>query len=162
GNTQIWSLPVFPGAGAAKRKPMPSVQTNSWGAQISPDGVWLAYVSNESGTPQVYLQPFQGPGGKIQISTDAGNFPRWARNGRELFYRNGDKMMAVEIETKPVLRAGRPTVLFEGRYESSPVYVQPGTGYDVSPDGKRFLMIKPGSEQPASTQLQVVQDWFEE
>jgi hypothetical protein len=81
---------------------------------------------------------------------------------RELFYRNGDRMMAVEIDTKPAFRAGRPTALFEGRYEISPPYLQPGTGYDVSPDGKRFLMIKPGGEQPGSTQLQVVQDWFEE
>src|SRR5262245_50213828 len=107
GNTEIWWLSGGPNAGAEKPKPL--VQTNSWGPQISPDGEWLAYASNESGTQQVYVQPFPGPGGKIQISTDAGNWPRWARNGRELFYRNGDKMMAVEIDTKPAFRAGRPT-----------------------------------------------------
>src|SRR5262249_42060876 len=128
----------------------------------SPDGLWIAYTSDDSGAYQVYVQPFRGPGGKTQISTDGGQFPRWARNGRELFYRNGDKMMAVDIETKPALRAGKPTVLFEGRYEASSSYRQPGTGYDVSPDGKRFLMIRASGEQPATTQVQVVQEWFEE
>jgi dipeptidyl aminopeptidase/acylaminoacyl peptidase len=122
--------------------------------QISPDGRWMAYTSNES-PPQIYVQSFPLPGAKYQISTDGGDSPRWARSGVELFYRNGDKMMAVEIGTKPRFRAGRSTMLFEGHYETSPV------GFHVSPDGKRFLMIQPSGE-PGTTQLQVVQDWFEE
>ena len=69
---------------------------------------------------------------------------------------------AVDIETKPAFRAGRPSVLFEGRYETSAPGFQPGPGYDVSLDGKRFLMIKPSGEPAATGQLQVVQDWFEE
>ena len=111
---------------------------------------------------QVYVQPFPGPGGKWQISTEGGNAPRWARSGREMFYRNGDKMMAVDIETKPVFRAGVPRVLFEGRYEASPGGLQPGAGYDVSADGKHFLMIKSDAAQTTPGQVQVVHNWFEE
>jgi eukaryotic-like serine/threonine-protein kinase len=130
--------------------------------QVSPDGQWIAYLSSESGIPQICVRPFPGPGGQTQISIDGGDSPRWARNGRELFYRNGDKMIAVDIETKPVFRAGQPKVLFEGRYEASPFGRQPGVGYDVSPDGKRFLMVRGAGERNAPAQLNVVQDWFEE
>jgi Tol biopolymer transport system component len=157
--TSILLVPT-PGGGALEQKPRLLVD-DARQPQISPDGRWMAYSSN--GLPrEIYVQSLPVPGAKIQISTDGGDSPRWARSGRELFYRNGDKMMAVEIETKPAFRAGRPTVLFEGRYDTSPIGLQPGISYDVSPDGKRFLMIKPAGEQPAATQLQVVQDWFEE
>lgn len=130
--------------------------------QLSPDGRWLAYVSGAGGGAQVYVQPFPSLVGKWQISADGGNAPRWARSGRELFYRNGDKMMAVDIETREGFRAGTPKVLFEGAYRSTPAPFQPGFGYDVSPDGRRFLMIKPTSETNAPEQLQVVENWFEE
>jgi len=86
--------------------------------------------------------------------------PTWNRNGRELFYRTGNKMMAVDITTQPSFSGGKPRVLFEGRYN-----LAPGTGsnYDVSPDGQRFLMIKPSEqEQAAPTQINVVLNWFEE
>ena len=71
-------------------------------------------------------------------------------------------MMAVEIEAKPVFSAGRPKILLEGCYEFPPALRQPGVGYDISPDGKRFLMIKGSGEQGAAVQWHVVQDWFEE
>lgn len=87
---------------------------------------------------------------------------RWARSGRELFYRNGDKMMAVEVQTEPVFRAGTPRVLFEAAYGHPPPTFQPGIGYDVAPDRKHFLMVKPVEEEPSSPQLQVVENWFEE
>jgi len=94
----------------------------------------------------------------MQISTEGGTEPMWARNGRELFYRNGDKMMVMAVETQPVFAASKPKLLFEGHYEM-------GTfppGYDVSPDGQRFLMIKPSEQEQASTQINVVQNWFDE
>jgi serine/threonine protein kinase/Tol biopolymer transport system component len=128
--------------------------------RFSPDGRWLAYVSDESGRFEIYVQPYPGPGGKWQISTEGGREPAWNGNGRELFYRSGDKMMAVDITTQPGFSAGKPRVLFEGRYEPAP-----GTtpNYDVSPDGQRFLMIKAGeSAQGAPTQINVVLNWFEE
>ncbi len=125
---------------------------------FSPDGRWLAYVSDESGRDEVYMQPFPGPGGKRQISTEGGREPVWARNGRELFYRQGDELMAVEITLEP-FTAGKPTMLFEGRYDRS--YVA-GANYDVTPDGQRFVFIKSSAEELAVTQLNVVLNWFEE
>jgi len=106
------------------------------------------------------MQPYPGPGGKWQISTDGGTEPMWNPNGRELFYRNGDKMMAVDIATQPGFTAGTPRMLFEKQYELAPV---PVANYDVSRDGQRFLMVKPSEqEQAAPTQINVVLNWFEE
>ena len=86
--------------------------------------------------------------------------PVWNPNGRELFYRSGDKMMAVDIATQPGFVAGKPRLLFEGRYEPAPV---PIANYDVSPDGQRFLMINPSEQvQAAPTQINVVLNWSEE
>jgi serine/threonine-protein kinase len=164
GRTEILLLPNPEMAGGAEQKPRPFIAAGRgvWGPQISPDGRWIAYTSFESGTSQVYVQSFPGPGEKWPISSDRGEWPRWARNGRELFYRNGDKMMVVEIAATPDFRAGKPKVLFEGHYEASPDSALPTKGYDVSPDGKRFLMIKGSGEQAAPVQVHVVQDWFEE
>ena len=123
--------------------------------RFSPDGRWLAYVSDESGRKEVYVKPYPAPGGKWQISTDGGNEPVWNRNGRELFYRDRNKMMAVETTTQPSFSAGKPRMLFEGQYV-------PGSGpefpnYDASPDGQHFLMIK-----ESRARLNVVLNWFEE
>jgi len=126
---------------------------------ISPDGRWMAYTSNESGRYEVYVQPYPGPGGKWQISTDGGMDVRWSTIGRELTYRSGDKMMAVDIATLPAFSAGKPRMLFEGAYvPSSPTI----SSYDVSADGQRFLMLKPVERAQAATQIVVVQNWFEE
>jgi Tol biopolymer transport system component/predicted Ser/Thr protein kinase len=128
--------------------------------RFSPDGRWLAYISNESGHFEIYVQPYPGPGGKWQISTEGGTEPVWNPNGRELFYRSGDKMMAVEITTQPGFSAGKPRMLFEGQYEPSPATTP---NYDVSRDGQRFLMLKPTeSAEVAPTQINVVLNWFEE
>jgi len=128
--------------------------------QFSPDGRWMAYVSNESGHFEIYVQPYPGPGGKYQISTDGGNEPVWNRNGRELFYRNEDKMMSVEITPDPSFSAGNPKVLFQGNYVSS---AGAFPDFDVSRDGQRFLMLKPVEQaQAAPTQIDVVLNWTEE
>jgi Tol biopolymer transport system component len=137
------------------RKPRPFLQTptNESNPKFSPDGRWVAYVSDESGRKEIYVRPFPGPGGRWQISTAGGDEPMWARNGRELFYRNGDKMMATAVETNPVFAASKPKLLFEAHYE---------TGYDVSPDGQRFLMIKASEQESAATQVNVVLNWSDE
>jgi serine/threonine-protein kinase len=145
-----------------EHKPQPFLQTpaNESGGMFSPDGRWLAYQSDESARWEVYVRPFPGSGAKVQISTEGGVEPVWARNGRELFYRNGDKMMVAAVETKPVFTAAKPRLLFEGHYEASPESLP--ANYDVSPDGQRFLMIKASEQEQASTQINVVQNWFEE
>ena len=128
--------------------------------RFSPDGRWVAYISNESSRNEIYVQPYPGPGGKWQISTDGGTEPAWNPNGRELFYRSGDKMLAVDITTQPSFAAGKPRLLFQGPYLPSPAT---SSNYDVSLDGQRFLMVKPNEqEQTAPTQINVVLNWFEE
>jgi serine/threonine-protein kinase len=130
-----------------------STPFNEQSPMISPDGRWLAYISEESGQDEVYVQPFPGGGERRQISTRGGMEPIWSQDGRELFYRNGDRMMAVAVETEPGFSAGVPRLLFEGRYilDSHP-------RYGVSPDGQRFLL----SRLEGETQIKVVPNWFEE
>jgi predicted Ser/Thr protein kinase len=152
----IWVMRV------SDRKAQPFLQTqfNETVPRFSPDGNWLSYMSDESGRYEVYVQPYPGPGGKWQISTDGGTEPVWNPNGRELFYRSGDKMMAVEITTHPSFGAGSPRKLFQGPYLPTPLS---NPNYDVSADGQRFLMLKPvDQEQNAPTQINVVLNWFEE
>jgi len=143
-----------------KAQPFLRTQFNEAAPEFSPDGHWLAYASNESGRSEIFIQPYPGPGGKWQISTEGGVEPLWNRNGRELFYRNGAKMMAVEINTKPSFSAGTPKMLFEAQY-AMPANSTPD--YDVSPDGQRFLMLKAAEqEQGAPAQINIVLNWFEE
>ena len=140
-------------------QPFLRTQFNETTPRFSPDGRWLAYISDESGRFEIYVQPYPGPGGKWQISTEGGNEPVWNPNGRELFYRSGDRMMAVDVTTRPGFIAGKPRMLFEGRYEPAPV---PIANYDVSPDGQRFLMVKTSEQDSSTTQINVVLNWFEE
>ena len=126
---------------------------------FSPDGRWLAYSSDVTGRPEIYVQAYPGPGGRHHISTDGGESPAWAASGRELFYREGQKMMAVDIKTDPTFLAGRPHTLFEAPYWNT----SPGRGYDVTPDGRRFLMVPLAEPEPLDlTHNIVVLNWFEE
>ena len=136
-----------------------STPANERNPRFSPDGRWLAYESEESGRAQIYVRPFPGPGGISQISTEGGTEPVWSRDGRELFYLNGDKMMVVDIAARPTLLPGTPRLLFEGRYETS---VTNTSSYDVSLDGQRFLRAQPTESGQAATQIQVVINWQEE
>ena len=126
--------------------------------RFSPDGHWLAYVSNESGLREVYVRSYPGPGGRLLISRDGGAEPVWSHTGRELFYRHGDQMMSVAIATTPVLTAGSPRMLFEGSYLASDTG---GAGYDVAQDG-RFLMVEPLDLEPPATTIDVVINWFDD
>jgi serine/threonine-protein kinase len=160
----IWALRMsgpLPGSGQV-RKAEPFLRTpfSESAPRFSPDGRWLVYISNESGRNEVYVQPYPGPGGKWQISTEGGTEPVWNPSGRELFYRSGDKMMAVDITTQPGFAAGKPRTLFEGQYVPTPLTAP---YYDISPDGQRFLMLKPVEHaETAPTQINVVLNWFEE
>ena len=114
------------------------------------------------------MQAFPGPGPKIQISNDGGTDPVWKRNGGELYYRNGDSMMAVAVFTSPTFTAGRPQELWKGHYTHgmSSSCGPPGatsSNYDVTTDGKRFLMIKDDDQDRAiSRQFVVVIGWADE
>ena len=134
-----------------------SVET---GPSISPDGNWIAYSSDETGQPEVYVQRFPGLGAKEPISTDGGLQPVWSPDGTELFYRGPRGMMAVPVETGPTFSAGDPEVLFEQQY----YFDRSRRTYDLAPDG-RFLMIKDGATTDGAAQtaqITVVLNWFEE
>jgi len=151
----IYTLPLKDG------RPQPFVRTPllETAPRFSPDGQFIAYASDESGRVEIYVRPYPGPGGKWQISTEGGSEPVWNPKGRELFYRTGHKMMAVDVTTQPSFSAGKPKMLFEGPYVPTP---RSFPDYDVSPDGKRFLMLKPGEQAQAPAQINVVVNWFEE
>ena len=158
----VWILPV-----ATKGPPQPVVQSRfgEGSAKFSPDGRWIAYSSNESGDEEVYVQPFPGPGPKLQISNEGGTDPVWRRNGGEMYYRNGNKMMAVSVTTAPEFRASAPRQLWEGEYSSGSGSScgMPGVSsasYDVTPDGERFLMVR--EDQTFATRIVVVVNWIEE
>lgn len=128
--------------------------------QMSPDGRWLAYASNESGRYEIYVRPFPDVGGKWQISADGGNEPLWSPDGRDLFFRRGDQVWSVGIEQRPTFAAGSPRLLFEGRYLTSPTAQY--TNYDVARDGKRFLMIQASSSDAAADRVNLIQGWFDD
>jgi Tol biopolymer transport system component len=125
---------------------------------FSPDGRWIAYASDESAQFEIYVQPFPGPGEKYPISTSGGGEPVWARSGKELFYRNGDQMMAVDVQAQP-FRAARPKVLFTGRYHHPDAVGS--TQYDVAPNGD-FVMLSVAEGDQAATQINLLMNWFEE
>jgi serine/threonine-protein kinase len=126
---------------------------------FSPDGRWVAYVTPESGRKEVYVRSTAGLSGKWQISTGGGTEPVWSPAGRELFYRVGDKMMAVDVETSPSFSFGKPHLLFEGSYIFA---TTEGQEYDVSHDGRRFLMMKPQENPHTVVPLNVIVNWFED
>jgi serine/threonine-protein kinase len=151
----IWILPL----GDRKATPFSQRASNEVAPQFSPDGRWLAYVSDESGRPEIYVQPYPGPGGTRQVSTDGGTEAVWNPNGRELFYRNGVNFMSVPITLQPEFSLGKPAVMFQAEYAASE-FPLTSPGYDVSADGQRFLVAK-DVDQPA-TQINVVVNWIEE
>jgi serine/threonine protein kinase len=145
--SDIWVLPL-----EGDRKPYPLLQTEfaETGARFSADGRWVAYVSNETGTPEVYVREFQGSGGRWRVSTGGGNSPRWRRDGKELFYASGGKLMAVDVKASgSSFEPGVPKLLFE---TSVPLV------FDVSGDGQRFLFLAP-VEESSPEPIDVVLNW---
>jgi Tol biopolymer transport system component len=156
----LWILPLT----GENRKPVPFIETpvfQETHAQLSPDGRWIAYVSNESGSDEVYIQHFPTPGLKQQVSTNGGVQPRWRRDGRELFYLAPDlKLMAVSVSGQDALTFGHPAALFPaavfGGTSRAPMFRQQ---YDVAPDGQRFLLNVPAATGAGSPGITVVVNW---
>jgi hypothetical protein len=133
----------------------PLVQTpaREYGGRLSPDGRWLSYVSDETGRFELYVVPFQARHPRWQISHGGAREASWSRDGRELFYRDGNRMMAVKVAGTERFSPGRPEVLFEREYFQAG---GPGVmNYDVTSDGQRFLMLKRAGNSDA--RLTVVQ-----
>ena len=114
---------------------------NAYASQvsISPDGGWIAYTSNESGRDEIYVRPFPDiQSARWMVSTSGGQEPIWARDGRQLYYRSGDAIVAIDVITQPAFIASAPQILFQGAYVGANYL----PSYDVSPDGERFLLMK--------------------
>ena len=153
--SDIWVLPL-----TGDRKPVPLIKTpfeDRW-ARFSRDGKWIAWVSDETGVDQVYVQPFPGPGGKWQVSTEHGRDPVWGPGGRELFYTSGHRFMVVDVYLAAGFATSTPRELFEARSERPP---GPLPNYDVSADGQRFLMVKGSEPEDATSRIHVVLNWFD-
>ena len=125
---------------------------------ISPDGEWLAYISDESGRYEVYVRPFRRPGARIPISIDGGTEPVWSRDGKELFFRRGNEFHAVSVKTAASLQVDRPQFLFA---HGLPFVSSEISSYDVTPDGQHFAMIESDPES-APTHFRLVTNWTEE
>ena len=159
--SDIYVLPL-----GRDQKPFPVVRTkfSEGSPKFSPDGRWLAYSSNESGRPEVYVMAYPGPGPKIQVSNSGGTDPVWRRDGRELYYRNRDQMMAVDVTTGRTFTVSKPQVLWEGPYlagvgSSCGMAGPTSANYDVSADGQRFLMIEDQSQTVECKVLRMVSNW---
>jgi serine/threonine-protein kinase len=159
---EIWILPMD-----GKGKPTLFLQASSFNLSypdFSPDGRWLAYVSPETGGNEVYVQPYPGPGGKTRISTNGGDSPAWAHNGRELFFLEGStdmgrRLMVSDIDASNGFHAGKPRPLFEWAYSAS----SPFRGYDIAPDDRRFITSRTvGTPEPPFTQMHIILNWTEE
>jgi serine/threonine-protein kinase len=158
---------VLPRSGDRQPRPLVRTKFSEGSPKFAPDGKWLAYSSNESGRPEVYAMAYPGPGPKIQISTDGGTDPLWRHDGRELYYRAGDRMMAVEVDGRRALTVSKPRQLWEARYlagvgSSCGMAGPTSANYDVTPDGERFVMIEDKSATVECKLLRVVSNWSSE
>ena len=122
---------------------------------FSPDGAWIAYVSDESGRPEIYVRPFPEGEGKWQVSRDGGRLPIWSADGTEILYLSGNKMMAVSVKTVAAFEAGVPEVLFEVDAQFTRF-----TRFDVTADGQRFVIAIPTEDQ-ADLPITIVTNWQE-
>ncbi len=141
------------------RAPRAYLQTpsNEMAGMFSPDGRSIAYVSNDSGRAEVYVRSVSDPGDRVQVSANGGVEPLWSRDGREIFYREGDRLMVVKAKAGPTFEASLPQFLFEGRFEKA----QSGAftaQYDVTPDGRRFVMVR-RKNLVTVTVIDVVLNW---
>ena len=151
----IWALPL-----SGNEKPFPIVQDafDERAPTVSPDGKWLAYQSNESGRPEIYITAFPGGGAKWQVSSDGGTTPKWRGDGKELFFLNPlDNIVAVDVNMAGnAVKLGAPHTLFQA------VGIQRDFGpYDVTADGKKFL-INSGDLKKGTDPLTLVQNWAAE
>ena len=156
GSADVMALPT-----GGDRRPLPIAVTpaNEDQGQFSPDGRWVAYISNESGKSEVYVIPFppSSTGQRWMVSHGGGVQPRWSRDGKELFYISQDwTMMEVPVSATPVFHAGTPKPLFNTEMVDTGIRTGP-VSWDIAPDGKRFLIITDASQDTSS--LNVILNW---
>ncbi|MFY9559943.1 MAG: protein kinase [Terriglobales bacterium] len=148
-----WDLYSASLQGDHKPRPVLEGPFNQTEGRISPDGRWLAYVSDESGQDEVFVQALNEPATRVQVSREGGTNPRWARSGDEVLYLSKNRVMSVKFAAGPVLNPAKPVLLFEDKKEWS--------GFDVARDG-RFVVVREAEAKGSGTQLNVVLNWFGE
>jgi Tol biopolymer transport system component len=148
-NFDLWMFPI-----ARDRKPMVFLNTpfDENDGRFSPNGRWVAYVSDESGRPEVYVRPFPGPGIAKPISSRGGKLPRWRRDGKELFFVEGDRLMAVPVQVGATFEAGTPVTLFQ---RTSGWIID----FDAAADGQSFI-VNSGITGPGNLPIHVVVNWM--
>jgi Tol biopolymer transport system component len=162
-------MAITPGA-AGKSTPLVKTPVNERYAAFSPDGRWLAYSSEFGGDFRVFVEPYPPTGGKYQLPADTGRNLVWSPDGKQAFYLSGglqggnglSRLMVIDIRTQPSFTFGKPEPLpIDGV-----VAVTNGTSYDVSPDGRRFIVVMPTGEpetaKPSTAQINIVVNWLEE
>ena len=123
--------------------------------RMSPDGKWIAYISDESGSNEVYVRGFPGPSGKVRVSIDGGSEPVWSPDGGKIYYRRARDLIVAMVQTRPAFSVVDHKKVFEGTYMTSAIHAN----YDLSPDGKRLLMV---TRAGTDAQVIIVQNWAKE
>ena len=151
-NRDVFRLPL-----AGQRVPVPILTgvNDDKHPRVSPDGRLLAYTSNETGREEVYLRALSGRAARVRVSTGGGGEPLWSPDGRRIYYRAGAALMAAAVAASPALAITGRDTLFTGRFTTSSWH----PNYDVAPDGKSFVMLRPLEEH---RQLVMVVNWIEE
>ncbi len=149
-----WVLPLDGDRTPRRLFPLPATGKD---AQISPDGRWVAYEAIVSSRPEVFVAPLSGSGERRLVSTDGGTEPLWSRDGRELFFQSGTRLMGVTVAPGATFSASRPRVVHEGQFFRS---INGNTSFSITRDGARFLRIQPVNQEPAIRRIELVIDWF--
>jgi serine/threonine-protein kinase len=156
GGTGIWVMRIDGERTPRRLFPAPAGESDG---QLSPDGRWVAFQAPVSSRQEIYVAPFPGPGPRRQVSTDGGTEPLWSRDGRELFFQSGDKLMGATVTIGAAFSASVPRLVHEGRFLKS---VNGNTSWSVTPDGTRFLRIQQVEPERAITHIELVLNWFSE
>ena len=164
GGNDIWVLPLEDGA---ELEMFLATEFGEYSPAFSPNGRWIAYASDESGTDEVYVRPFPTAGGKWQVSDEGGGNPLWSPDGKELYYRTDTGLMVVSVENQGgTFRAGKPQQLFEGRFRGGTTGMAVSgfrfQDYDVLPSGEGFVMFPQSTEEGKGAHLVMVFNWLEE
>ncbi|MBY0312551.1 MAG: protein kinase [Phycisphaerales bacterium] len=155
GGLEIWSVGVDDPNSA---RPIAQSQASCWGASVSPDGRFLAYVCDETGRPEVYVQTMAGTPTRRQVSVEGGTAPLWAKSGGELYFRTGEQIIAVRVAVEPAFMVGRPRVMFQGVMTPA---TSTSANCDVTPAGE-FVFLRAQEDQSKVTHLDVILNWFTE
>ena len=156
GGSGLWVMRLDGDPSPRHLFPQPAGEQNG---QVSPDGQWIAYEATVASRIEIYVSPFPGPGPRHQVSKDGGAEPLWSRDGRELFFQDGARLMSAPVAPGSAFAAERPRLVYEGRFLKS---LNNRTSWSVTPDGSRFLRVQQVEPERAITRIDLVLNWFEE